>query len=133
MHRLNLFNPAEHLLVLFTATAPPVRLPRRHWLLNSSLCTLLHRRVMDPSSPAASEGTDDFVHLGEGDQIPGGNDETLPENEGGSDDSSYAYERKVLPPELSKSVVSLTCESAAAGGVCDVYLVGTAHVSTVIL
>ncbi|XP_050380170.1 uncharacterized protein LOC126797565 [Argentina anserina] len=37
--------------------------------------------------------------------------------------------RKVLPEELSRSVVVLTCESAAASGVCDVHLVGTAHVS----
>ena len=39
--------------------------------------------------------------------------------------------RKVLPEELSKSVVVLTCESTAASGVCDVHVVGTAHVSVV--
>ncbi|KAL5573270.1 hypothetical protein UlMin_022867 [Ulmus minor] len=38
-------------------------------------------------------------------------------------------QRRVLPDELSQSVVALTCESSAEGGVCDVYLVGTAHVS----
>ncbi|KAK3008108.1 hypothetical protein RJ639_014370 [Escallonia herrerae] len=38
-------------------------------------------------------------------------------------------QRKVLPAELSRSVMVLTCESAAEGGSCDVYLVGTAHVS----
>ncbi|BBH00012.1 TraB family protein [Prunus dulcis] len=38
-------------------------------------------------------------------------------------------QRKVLPEELSRSVVVLTCESTAEGGVCDVHLVGTAHVS----
>lgn len=37
----------------------------------------------------------------------------------------------VLPPELSKNVVFLECESSAEGGSCSVYLVGTAHVSTV--
>lgn len=37
-----------------------------------------------------------------------------------------------LPEELSRNVVVLSCESAALGGVCDVYLVGTAHVSEVI-
>ncbi|XP_059282416.1 uncharacterized protein LOC132036169 [Lycium ferocissimum] len=39
------------------------------------------------------------------------------------------YERKVLPVELSRNVMTLTCESSAEGGVCDVYVVGTAHVS----
>ncbi|OMO60164.1 Pheromone shutdown, TraB [Corchorus capsularis] len=34
-----------------------------------------------------------------------------------------------LPEELSRSVMVLTCESSAEGGNCDVYLVGTAHVS----
>jgi pheromone shutdown protein TraB len=34
-----------------------------------------------------------------------------------------------LPEEFAKSVMVLTCESTAEGGSCDVYLVGTAHVS----
>uniref|UniRef100_A0A1J3IM61 TraB domain-containing protein n=1 Tax=Noccaea caerulescens TaxID=107243 RepID=A0A1J3IM61_NOCCA len=34
-----------------------------------------------------------------------------------------------LPEEFSKSVVILTCESTGSGGSCDVYLIGTAHVS----
>ncbi|XP_019448952.1 PREDICTED: traB domain-containing protein-like isoform X1 [Lupinus angustifolius] len=34
-----------------------------------------------------------------------------------------------LPEELSRNVLVLSCESSAEGGVCDVYLVGTAHVS----
>nr|DAD23264.1 TPA_asm: hypothetical protein HUJ06_024727 [Nelumbo nucifera] len=37
--------------------------------------------------------------------------------------------RKALPEEFSKDVVYLQCESSAEGGSCDVYLVGTAHVS----
>ena len=41
--------------------------------------------------------------------------------------------RAVLPDELSRSVVVLECESSAEGGVCYVYLVGTIHVSEVIL
>lgn len=36
---------------------------------------------------------------------------------------------RVLPDELTKNVVFLKCESSAEGGSCDVYLVGTAHVS----
>ncbi|KAJ8763724.1 hypothetical protein K2173_003506 [Erythroxylum novogranatense] len=38
-------------------------------------------------------------------------------------------ERKDIPEELRRSVVVLSCESVAEGGTCDVYLVGTAHVS----
>lgn len=38
--------------------------------------------------------------------------------------------KRELPEALARSVLKLTCESAAEGGVCDVYLVGTAHVST---
>ncbi|CAL5394331.1 unnamed protein product [Camellia sinensis] len=38
-------------------------------------------------------------------------------------------QRPVLPEELSRSVMTLSCESSAEGGICDVYLVGTAHVS----
>ncbi|CAN8306211.1 unnamed protein product [Cochlearia groenlandica] len=34
-----------------------------------------------------------------------------------------------LPEEFAKSVVILTCESTGRGGSCDVYLIGTAHVS----
>ncbi|XP_057795188.1 uncharacterized protein LOC131011397 isoform X1 [Salvia miltiorrhiza] len=41
--------------------------------------------------------------------------------------SDESYKRETLPTELSTNVVMLTCESAAHGGVCDVYLVGTKH------
>lgn len=40
--------------------------------------------------------------------------------------------RRDLPEELSRSVVVLTCETTDEDGICDVYLVGTAHVSQVI-
>lgn len=36
-----------------------------------------------------------------------------------------------LPEEFAKSVMVLTCESSEEGGSCDVYLIGTAHVSQV--
>ncbi|KAK4777379.1 hypothetical protein SAY87_017566 [Trapa incisa] len=36
---------------------------------------------------------------------------------------------RTLPEELSGSVTVLSCESSAEGGRCDIYLVGTAHVS----
>ncbi|KAH6776080.1 TraB family protein [Perilla frutescens var. hirtella] len=139
MYGLNRLNLANQLVALFTA-APgaavatavyPKRLSRLNPPLRSITFTLSsHRRVMDPPSPAATAGIDDFVNVGEGDKIPGGDDEAMPENESGSNDSNNTYERKVLPPELSRSAVMLTCESSADGGVCDVYLVGTAHVST---
>ncbi|KAG7573347.1 TraB family [Arabidopsis suecica] len=38
-------------------------------------------------------------------------------------------EKLELPEEFAKSVMVLTCESTVEGGSCDVYLVGTAHVS----
>ncbi|XWS68504.1 hypothetical protein CRYUN_Cryun04dG0096300 [Craigia yunnanensis] len=44
--------------------------------------------------------------------------------------SDSSERRKVeLPEELSRRVMVLTCESSAEGGNCDVYLVGTVHVS----
>ncbi|XP_054814022.1 uncharacterized protein LOC129314567 isoform X2 [Prosopis cineraria] len=46
-----------------------------------------------------------------------------------SRDASGPEDRRVLPDELSRNVVVLTCESSAEGAVCEVYLVGTAHVS----
>lgn len=50
------------------------------------------------------------------------------------DDTPDSDRRPVtLPEELSRNVLVLTCESAAEGGVCDVYLVGTAHVSEVLV
>ncbi|KAJ1404351.1 putative traB domain-containing protein-like [Sesbania bispinosa] len=36
-----------------------------------------------------------------------------------------------LPDKLSSNVLVLSCESTAEGGVCDVYVVGTCHVSEV--
>ncbi|KAL0702705.1 hypothetical protein Bca4012_058827 [Brassica carinata] len=45
---------------------------------------------------------------------------------GGGECSS---EKVKLPEELAKGVVILTCESNGESGSCDVYLIGTAHVS----
>lgn len=47
--------------------------------------------------------------------------------EGGGEEE----QREAMPEELWRSVVKLSCESTAEGGVCEVYLVGTAHVSQV--
>ncbi|KAK8698663.1 hypothetical protein V6N13_114774 [Hibiscus sabdariffa] len=46
-----------------------------------------------------------------------------------TNDRSDSLERRELPEELLRSVMVLSCESSAEGGNCDVYLVGTAHVS----
>lgn len=37
----------------------------------------------------------------------------------------------MLPVELARNVIVLSCESSAEGGVCDVYVLGTCHVSEV--
>lgn len=50
---------------------------------------------------------------------------------GGGGDGGGSDRRRTLPEELSRSVVVLDCESSAEGGKCDVYVVGTAHVSEV--
>ncbi|KAL2248415.1 UNVERIFIED_CONTAM: hypothetical protein Sindi_2693800 [Sesamum indicum] len=138
MHRLSRLNSAQHCLVLLTAS-PKITNPKRFLRLSPPFGSpaSVHsrrRRVMDPSSPAATTGIDDFVHVPEGDQISGENSENFSENEGGNEgnDGNSFHERKVLPPEFSRSTVKLTCDSAAEGGECDVYLVGTAHVSTVV-
>lgn len=127
MIRLFLSSPS----VIPAKTAPF----RRHYLPLRSLVIAARRRVMDPPSPSSPAGVDDFVHVAD-QPVPSGED-AFNNSEGGTDsneidNNSRHYERKVLPDELSRSVVTLTCESAAEGGVCDVYLVGTAHVSKVI-
>lgn len=138
MYGLTCLNSAN---LVFTATDAAITAvspyPRRLLRFNSALRSIAfthssHRRAMDTPSPAATAGIDDFVNVGEGGKILGEDEDTLPENESAIGDSLNTYERKVLPPELSRSVAVLTCESAADGGVCDIYLVGTAHVSTVI-
>ncbi|CAA7394499.1 unnamed protein product [Spirodela intermedia] len=63
------------------------------------------------------------------DEAPGvGFDEEFEDSEVGLEDFMEEPKR-VLPEELAKGVVVLECESSAEGGSCDVYLVGTAHVS----
>ncbi|KAF3493912.1 hypothetical protein DY000_02058211 [Brassica cretica] len=48
---------------------------------------------------------------------------------GGDGDGECSSAKVELPEELAKSVVILTCESNGESGSCDVYLIGTAHVS----
>lgn len=124
------FSAARYPKITFFATAPDCRKP------------LSIPPAMDPHAPAGVG--EDFVHI-ENPSV----DESLSEsivnveapqrdNDAGDDDASTSNEasiseqRTVLPEELSRSVVALTCDTAAEGGLCDVYLVGTAHVSQVI-
>jgi len=50
---------------------------------------------------------------------------------GGEQSPETKHRRVELPKELSKNVIKLSCESTAKGGVCDVYVVGTVHISEV--
>ncbi|KAL1562389.1 traB domain-containing protein-like [Salvia divinorum] len=129
MYGLNRLSCPNHLVAAASTYSKPLfRLNPQ--LRSIALTHSSRRRVMDPPSPAATAGIGDFVNVDKEGRIPGEDDEALPENESAISDSYNGYERRVLPPELSRSVATLTCESAAHGGVCDVYLVGTAHVST---
>ncbi|WCJ37602.1 TraB family protein [Euphorbia peplus] len=95
--------------------------------------------AMDPYKPESSEPppvSDEFVHIENpnpslSESIVDVAAELREDNSRevavtGADDLP---ERRDLPEELSRSVVLLTCDSTAEGGSCDVYLVGTAHVS----
>ncbi|KAM1059333.1 hypothetical protein ACFX13_024671 [Malus domestica] len=96
------------------------------------------RLLMDAESPlpdpAASEN---FVHVGNptigdlADSIVGVDAprDEYDDNVSTTAEAESSEQRRFLPEELSRSVVVLTCESTAEGGVCDVHLVGTAHVS----
>ncbi|XP_030459671.1 uncharacterized protein LOC115680052 [Syzygium oleosum] len=108
--------------------------------------------AMDPRAPEPdANSAEDFVHI----EDPDPNVESLSESfvgvdvvredDGGGEEADHRSDgdgdgdgdgggfdrRRTLPEELSRSVVVLTCESSAegGGGTCDVYLVGTAHVS----
>ena len=45
--------------------------------------------------------------------------------------NNYERKRRKKVPQPLENVVTLTCESAAEGGVCDVYVVGSDHKSPV--
>ncbi|KAK4374077.1 hypothetical protein RND71_004754 [Anisodus tanguticus] len=80
--------------------------------------------------------TEDFVHVDEGNANSNleGSEASVVEEQGVAEVNSAnvegeGYIRKVLPEELLRSVMMLNCESSTDGGICDVYVVGTAHVS----
>ncbi|XP_059276979.1 uncharacterized protein LOC132031129 [Lycium ferocissimum] len=90
---------------------------------------------MSSSNPIHAEGENGNLTNSEGSEVAsvrfneeqGGGSEVASANVEGE---SEGYERKVLPEELARSVMMLTCDSNTTdGGVCDVYVVGTAHVS----
>lgn len=103
---------------------------------------------MDSQSPKSdAPAGEDFVHI----ETPG--DESLSESivrvDGPNDDDDFVtatttaselveeaegseQRQQVNPEELARGLMVLSCESSADGGVCDVYVVGTAHVSMVI-
>ncbi|KAL3615267.1 hypothetical protein CASFOL_040928 [Castilleja foliolosa] len=133
MLRLNhLTTTTVHLARSSPPPLPPSQ-PIRHLRPPLRSLSFIHssgRSAMDPPSAAATDGIDDFVHLEKEDLLSEETHGTVPESEDASiENNNFVYERKVLPPELSRSVVTLMCDSTAEGGVCDVYLVGTAHVS----
>lgn len=99
---------------------------------------------MEPDGRFSGLGsaTEDFVHVDNADPDPitDPNIETSPEDFVSVDENQHdvapaeaevSDRNRVLTEELSRSVVMLSCESSAEGGTCDVYLVGTAHVSQV--
>nr|XP_009630375.1 LOW QUALITY PROTEIN: traB domain-containing protein-like [Nicotiana tomentosiformis] len=88
------------------------------------------------SIPMTASVLEDFVHVdggGSANSSVEGSEASVEEVTSASIEMTpgegEGYERKVLPEELSRSVMKLTCESSTDGGICDVYVVGTAHVS----
>lgn len=88
----------------------------------------------DEGSPRAepSNPNPNFVPV-EGDErlddvVVGSESSTREGGDRNSGMESEDSERRELPEELARSLVVLSCENTE-GGTCDVYLVGTAHVS----
>lgn len=89
--------------------------------LSDSIVNVEKDELLDDEAEEEFKDSDSVVSGGDG--IDGG----------GADDGECSSEttKVELPEELAKSVVILTCESTGKGGSCDVYLIGTAHVSKV--
>ncbi|KAH6764890.1 hypothetical protein C2S52_013889 [Perilla frutescens var. hirtella] len=119
MYRLNRLKSANHLVALFAVSPAAATYQKRLFCFSSLFSSI-------PSKHSSSAAIDDFVYVGEGGKISG---QSLIQNQSRRNDRNKTYKRKVLPPEVSRHTTMLTCESAADGGVCDVYLVGTDHVS----
>ncbi|WVZ03338.1 hypothetical protein V8G54_024144 [Vigna mungo] len=59
--------------------------------------------------------------------------QTLSSLQFSTDTSAFTQHPVRLPEDLSKNLIVLSRESSAEGGVCHVYLVGTCHVSKVLI
>ena len=99
----------------------------------------LLRPAMDAQSPE-SAAPEDFVHVADlkmeslSDSMVRIDEPSVADAVSSAPEETPADSDRrpmTLPAELSRNVVVLSCESSAEGGVCDVYLVGTAHVSEV--
>ncbi|KAE9616820.1 hypothetical protein Lal_00034408 [Lupinus albus] len=93
-------------------------------------------QLQDSATPAV-ESKDDFIHVNDL-KMENLSDSTVRiDNDNSNDEPSESAPENeasdrlpvTLPEELSRNVLVLSCESSAEGGVCDVYVVGTAHVS----
>ncbi|KAI8558310.1 hypothetical protein RHMOL_Rhmol04G0081200 [Rhododendron molle] len=93
----------------------------------------------ESASPASAEHLVISIHGPPSPLVPGDtgtnirstNSSAANEDRGGSAAAAEdaGDRRKVLPEELCRNVVKLLCESTAEGGICEVYVIGTAHVS----
>ncbi|KAJ0966097.1 hypothetical protein J5N97_027235 [Dioscorea zingiberensis] len=117
-------------------------------LLVSSLAFRRSREQRDRTAMEPAVAGEDYVHVSDPDLADSITGEETEEQEGklspsrdlgleaspnphleSQTVSERSAARRGLPDELSKGVVVLECESSDAGGTCDVYIVGTAHVS----
>lgn len=91
--------------------------------------------IDDPITPGEISLSESIVNVSKEELLKEDDDPIIDSDDiiGGEDDGERFVERTKLelPEELAKSVMVLTCESTEEGGSCDVYLVGTAHVSQV--
>ncbi|KAI3795419.1 hypothetical protein L1987_38072 [Smallanthus sonchifolius] len=149
-HRCNKSSSSSAVGLLFREISGgvPTRIrtfTQKHTLRQFAVPPKLRRRSTATLRNRYSTAMDSDSHL----QTPGVDVSTIKTSDDGAGSSSFddqsvvadeesreanenevgGEERKELPEELSRSVVTLSCESSAEGGNCDVYLVGTAHVS----
>ncbi|XP_076881125.1 uncharacterized protein LOC143529166 [Bidens hawaiensis] len=131
-----LVNSLEPHLFIHNKLSPAVRLFYRkisagapnhalQQLRRRSTATLRHRNstAMDSESVLTTKTSDDGANSDDRSVVADEESRGLNENE-------VRGERRIeLPEELLRSVVKLSCDSSVEGGNCDVYLVGTAHVS----
>nr|XP_043613789.1 traB domain-containing protein [Erigeron canadensis] len=125
-HNFGLVSTKTHTLRQLTVP------PNLHQRSTAILC---HRysTAMDPDSNSHSHAPEFDSAVPETSGSPSSDDQSVVANEefreANESDPQGSEQRKVLPEELSPNVVTLSCESSAEGGICDVFLVGTAHVS----